>query len=499
MDRKLVILLLSLSAICHGQMLQSVVNDSAPVVTANNIGPADVFIHMNTSSIGTALTTTILGNGTTGLANTDGWGAVSMTNMTVEAHQTGCTLLGTPMVDGTSYATSTTSKTIGYNHNGSNTVAQLGIDSLAIGYKEVTVLSCVTLGPPSVAQGSAVLFDYFYSTIDTGGYAAIQLNNGNCGGAALYAFNIETDLGGLSHSICTSALTPGNSYWIVYRFQSQVISGGNGLASLRVYDTTGAQVGSEITNATRIGNLNRVNIGNNEAGTAAGTKSYFENTVIRFTGQSPWPLGPVNTTQVPVYWAGRSHNNKTSAGTTVATTKALDVPSGFRMVVTCSNENASGQTTGVTSTAGDTFTAAAAVKSAANGQSISQWTATAAAARTAQLFTCTFPSSSFSNVDVQLLSPSSYDTGAVGNKSSGADIASGSYTPSTANGTNIGCAYIQAGQAITPDSNGFMLYSSATTSMGCQIRQSAPNSSQTTTGIHSNTAASMISVGNYKP
>lgn len=472
---------------------------STPVAAAS-VGPVDVFINMNTSSPGTALTTTILGNGAIGIANTDGWGAVSMTNMTVEAHQTGCTLLGTPQVDGTFYAIGTTSQSIGYNHNGSSTVAQLGIDSNAVGYTDVTVLSCVTLGPPAVAQGSAVIFDYFYSTIDTGGYAAIQLNNGNCGGAALYAFTIETDHSGVQHSTCTSALTQNTSYWLMYRFQSSVISGGKGLASLRIYDTSGVQVGSEVTLPTRVGNLNRVNLGNNEAGTASGTKSYFENTVVRFTGVSPWPLGPSNTTQAPVYWVARSHNNKTSAGTTVATTKVLEEHSGDAAVATCSNENASGQTTSLTNTAGETFAAAASVKSAANSQSISQWSTFPSSGHVSQLYTCNFPSSSFSNIDVQLLhGATAFDTGAVGNKASGADIASGSYTPSTANGTNIACAYIQAGQAITPDANGFMLYSSGTTSMGCQIRQSAPNSSQTTTGIHSNTAASMISVGNYRP
>lgn len=472
---------------------------SANGAIAADIGPVDAYLDVASAgqTNGTAITPTILNSGTIGIANTGNWALSASSGMTVAAHQSSCALLGALRVNGTAYPTSHTTQSIDYDHANATKTADLTIPLATgpVGYTQATITGCIIFGPASVSPGSTGLFDYIFIRTSSAAYVTVQLNNGDCGGGGIYAVNIEGNPGGVtSHSSCTSALSPTGTYWFSFQYDSAA-----GLGSLNWYDSTGSQIGSTITRTTGTGVIDLIRIGNNEAGTSPGNHSKIENIVVRYSGGSPFPLGPINTTQAPVYWAGQSHNNKTTAGTSVSTTKTLDVPSGYGMVVSCSNENASGQTTSVTNTAGDTFTSAASVKSAGNGQSISQWIAYAAANRTNQTFTCNFPSSSFSNIDVQLISGSTaFDIGAVGNKASGADSTTGSFTPTTSTGANIYCAYIQNSVAIGQGTNYQMLNTSATNSMGCGLRTNAPNTSQTATGTHSDTSASMIVVGNYK-
>lgn len=469
---------------------------SGTTAAVNAIGPVDAYIDGAGFVVGTTVTTATLGTSTIGNANMSAGWSLSVSPITGEAGAaTHCGLLGSVQVNGTTYTTAHASQAISYDHTQTlrNVRNGMGATSNNV-YNVFSMGGCLVTGPPSVAQGSAVLFDDIYIADDGGHYAALQLNNGNCGGSAVYGINLETNPSGVTtHSTCIT-LTPTSTYWY-----SVFVDWITPTAKFAIFDSTGTQVGTTITATMATGaGFSELRIGNNETGTATAT-SYFENTFIRFSGGAPFPLGPKNTTQDPVYWVAQSHNNKTSAGTTVATTKALDVPANSCQVVTCSNENGSGQTTGVTNTAGDTFTAAAAVKSAANAQSISQWVSCGNAAHTGQTYTCTFPSSSFSNIDVQLLGgATAYDTGAVGNVASGANSTTASFTPSTSTGTNVACAYIQAGFPMTAGTNYQLLNASGTNSMSCELRTNAPNSSQTASMTHANTSASMIVVGNYK-
>lgn len=494
---------LSLLLLCGALSAQRAVffgQNVAAAAAANAIGPVDAYIDGAGFGVGTTVTTTTLGSSTIGTANLSaGWSLSTspITGMAGAAHQSGCTLLGTVQVDGTVYPTNHSSQAISYDHSQTLRTVRDGMGATSNNaYKVFSMGGCLVTGPPSVAQGSAVLFDDVYIADDGGHYAALQLNNGNCGGAAVYAVNLETNPSGVTtHSTCIT-LTPASTYWY-----SVFVDWSTPTAKFAIFDTTGAQVGSTITTTMATGaGFSEFRIGNNESGTATAT-SYFENTFVRYSGGAPFPLGPANTTQAAVYWSGQSHAFHGAGGTTsLATTKALDSPANSCQVVTCSNENASGQTTSVTNTAGDTFTAAAAVKSAANGQSISQWSSCGNSAHTGQTYTCNFPSSAFSNIDVQLLrGASTYDTGATGNKASGADIASGSFTPSVATGTCVVGAYIQAGQAMSSEANYQLLNASPTNSFSAELRTAAPASAQTATMTHSNTSASMLVVGCYKP
>lgn len=470
---------------------------SAHGAAATAIGPVTWFMDGHGTTAGTTVTTTLLNSATLGTELTGQW-ALTGTAPTFAASQTGCgTLGGTVQVDGTVYAAAHTSLSVSFPN--SNTLSYITEAAPADGFHRGTLLICHVAGISAPTGNFDVL-----EIIGQGGHAIfVQESTLLCGGSL--GFTIESVLPGVSNSACIP-FTSGNTYWLVFQWDdtNTNCAAGAPCATLAAYDTSFNQLGSSpVTNPNPANEaIQGVRIGNVTSFTATGT-NIWQNPMVAWSAGGPAVLSPTNTTQVPIYWVAQSHNNHGSGTTTtLATTTALDEHAGDTVVVTCSNENASGQTTSVTNTATETFTAAAAVKSAANGQSISQWNTQVASDHAAQTYTCNFPASQFSNIDVEIIhgngtSPS-FDTGAVGNKASGADIASGSFTPSTSTGSNIQCSYIQAGQAITPGTNYLQLNTSATNSMGCQFRANAPNSSQTGTGIHSNTSASMTVVGNYK-
>lgn len=457
---------------------------------ASAIGPMDFYVDFAGTTSGTTLTTTILNNGTIGNANKGGW-SITGTGLTATTHVANCTLGGSVQIDGTVYPSSHT--TLGMAVDNSGTLRYILAAPPATGFTQATATACITIGTGTL--GGSGLFDMISFIGDTAGKLVIaQLSTSKCGGTL--GFDLETTTSGTNNSSCVSA-TSGNSYWV--SLQADYVGG---TASMSVYDSSFTLLGS-VTQPNATGeNIGNIAFGQRESGTSTGSNK-FENMMVRYSGGSPYPMGPVNTTQAPVYWVAQSHNNHGSGGTTsLSTTKALDEHAGDTVVVTCSNENASGAATSVTNTAGETFTGPASTKSAANGQSISQWYTAVSADHASQAYTCNWPSSQFSNIDVQILhganTSTPFDIGAVGNKASGADSATAAFTPSTSTGTNVQCAYIQAGAAITAGTNFRLLRDSTSDSMGCQLRINAPNSSQTGTMIHSNTSASMTTLGNYK-
>lgn len=469
------------------------------VVAAAAVGPVDIYTDLNGTTAGTTLTPTILNTGTRGNANQTGWGLTG-SGITAAATQANCALGGTVQVDGTNYTVPHTSLSMSVDNSGTLryvTASPVG----SAGFTRMVAMTCVTINTGTL--GGSGLWDLIRMNGNISGNVIAQFSTSKCAGSP--GIDLETITSGTNNSSCT-AVTVGNAYWLVLIWDSTgpnlCVGNTKPCASLSVYDSSFALVGSTLTAENPSGAngvVANVDFGQRESGTSTGVNK-FENMMVRWSGGGP-ALTPNNTTQDPVYWVAQSHNNHGAGGTTtLATTKALEEHAGDVVVVTCSNENASGQTTSVTNTATETFTSAAAVKSAANGQSISQWVTFPSSGHTSQLYTCNFPSSAFSNIDVQILhGGTSYDTGAVGNKASGADSAAGAMTPSTATGTNVQCAYIQSAFAITSGTNYFLLNTSSSNSMGCQLRTNAPNSSQTPTMIHSDTNASMTTVGNYKP
>jgi hypothetical protein len=454
------------------------------------IGPLDAWTTIGGSSAGTTLTTTIL-NGSTntlGIGNTGNWARTGASTIQVAANNASCVPGGTVSINGTTYTTAQTSLSFDLANSVANEYFTLSTP-VSTGFTKLAVMFCYKANEGTLTGIKDVL-----SLVGTsGGLTIAQLGEStNCGGT--FGVNLHTINPTGNITACNTSITKGGTFWYV------LINDTTGPScSLRVYDTSFAQVGSTLTATTNCATdvLIGYRIGNAEAGTSTGTAN-IQNLMARWSGNPP-TLHPQNTTQAPVYWGSQAHGfHGSGAVTSIATATTLDEQAGDIVSVACTHET-TGAATSVTNTAGETFTKNTGSESNANSQSINVWSTVVASAHSGQTYTCNHPSSAFTNIDVQIIrGATAFDVAAVGNKASGADIASAAFTP-TVNATCIASGYIQAGQAMTPGTNYFQLNSSSTNSFAAALRTSVAASSQTATLVHSNTSASMISVNCYKP
>lgn len=178
--------------------------------------PVDVVVGMNTSTAGTALTSTIGNAGTTSSTCTVGtscfWGT-PMTGFTVGANQGIFTNLGAVHLNsGTTYPAGTLNyNNIAHNDADNNTTLQFSFSS---GITNVTEGMSMTLGFPDSLSGSdwdlSVLFD------SSGNFAATQINN-YCFGSALSMTGVRVESKGPSgviiHSPCIPITNQGSYYF----------------------------------------------------------------------------------------------------------------------------------------------------------------------------------------------------------------------------------------------------------------------------------------------
>lgn len=246
---------------------------------------ADFYVNMNVAdAVGTVVTTGIMANGTVG--TNDGWTASTtpMTGVTVAASQRNAS--DTISIGGVTYAIGSTSKSVAFDHAQASRTMQVFV---AAGHRAMSVGGFLTFGPPN-AGGASTLFDYWVISGDSGGYVALQLNNGR--GGAGYSLNIESDPGGVTTHSAYLDITPGAAYWctLLANFTT-------GVPKLSVFDaSTGAQVGATITSTQKTGqDVLFLKLGNNEIGTAAGSTSYFQHTVADYTS-AVFPLAAPPTT-----------------------------------------------------------------------------------------------------------------------------------------------------------------------------------------------------------
>lgn len=457
------------------------------------LGPADSYMNCNTSSPGTTLTTTILNNCTQGNGNLGGWTLSStITGVTVSA--TAHAMPGSTLVNGVLFPTSTTSQSISVDHTAGG--ARYWQGAVPAGFRQITLAGWITYGPTQESQGSAGLFDYLVTfSAATAKYAALQLNDGNCGGAAVYGLNIETNRSGTTHSSCL-AITPGATYWT-----SLTNDYNAGTTVARVYDTSFALVGTISDTMSTGEDIQSLRIGQNETHAIANT-SVFENFLISFSGQASSPIGPVTST-LPgsVYFISKIFNTSALSGSSTTTVSpSVALLAGQTNAVFVTMENASATVSGCTDTAGNTYTQAATVNLATQGHA-EIWVAPNTTANAANVVTCTHTASTFRGIIVNSIGGANtstpVDTGhtATGTQASGADVTTGSFTPSTSTGSVLACGYITSGVALTPGTNYAGINTNSTTSSACEFRPSAPSSSQTASLIQSNTSSKwMIAV-----
>lgn len=475
-------------ALCPLAMAQSMLRrvPIAAAAAAASIGPVDVYMDCNTSSAGTALTTTILNNCTQGrTANAGTWSLSSSHGMTIEAHQTDCAMQADVSVLGTNFPTSSSTKSIRFDHAKTQKTMELTFPSR---FFTMTVAGCLISGVASVSPGSEALYD-FVSIFGaaTGSFAVMQLNNGDCGGGGTYALNIETNPGGVTtHSSCIT-ISRNTAYW--YSLTADFLSG---TASLYIYTSSGTLVGSTTSTMQTADFIGWVRIGQNQTGSSSGNYSYFENTTFSYKGQAPVPVGPSTFNGPPIYHIQTVTGSGNTGATTIASA-AMNLQAGNTVVVFVSTETAGSTVSSIADTAGNTYTSDAACKVtlASNGRG-EMWYAKNTTANASNVVTATFSgSSTYRRIFASQIGGAStsapFDVCGTGTTSSGsADVTTGSFTPT---GTVLLGAYNKGGVTYEPNTNYVQIYGDNTLSANMLMRGSAPSSSQTATAKTTNTAA----------
>lgn len=458
----------------------------------NQIGPLDFLAPMFSSGPGTTLTAAIMTAGTFGAGNTGAWG-ITGSGMTVSTHQANCGLGGSVTVSGVTYPIENFSQSMSVDNSG--TLRYITEATPVAGYNRATALVCLTVGTGTL--GGSGLLDIVRMNGSVSGAVIAQISTAvKCGGTL--GINLETIAAGTSNTSCVT-ITTGNTYWLSLNWDGVAQT-----ASLSIYDNTFAQVGSTLTanSATNVAaaTIASVDYGNRESGTTTGS-NIFENMMGVWSGGSPTTLGPKNTTQTsPIYMVSKVFNTTAlPGGATTTVSPAINLPAGLTNVVWNSYENAAGTTSGCTDTAGNTYTQVTTVNLATQGHG-EIWTAKNTIANPANIVTCTHTSSTFRNIIVIATAGASLtapvDVSAVGTAAAGnANVTTGPFTPTTSTGSVVACGYITAGQVLTPGTNYYMINGNSTTSVGCELRPNAPNSSQTATLIQANTSSKwMIAV-----
>lgn len=300
--------------------------------------PVDMVVTMNTSSPGTAMTSTIFNAGIQTSECTPGtncgWNQFAGTNrFTVGANQGACSNLGQVTLNGGS----TTFAAQSMNYNNTAHQDQTTTDREAIyfngpsGKSNVSVISCITLGTPS--QGNGTDWD-IQGLWDNGGhYVMTQLNN-SCNSSNEFGVRLESDYNGsTTHSATCIPLIPYqllsgqpqsyNTYWVVTNYNMNSVTCGTfssvGCGTLTIYTVDGTKVGQINVPAPSGGTLGTsaglgISIGNYESGTDTGNYTYFQNVMVDWTSGSIDPFWAQSDPWTGVVAPGRAASWTGNAG-----------------------------------------------------------------------------------------------------------------------------------------------------------------------------------------
>ncbi len=263
---------------------------------------ADDYVDMNTSTPGTALTTTIMNNGTV-TASTDRTWIMDPSSppggMTVGAHKQNRLVPVTVGAAQNSFATGSASQSISYA-NTSN-LTSVDLQFAAGNATQVTVSGWLVMGPTCISLVDN-LFDLVRVDGQIGNITAVLQMNNLVGAACI--LNIESVISGSpNHSAGITVTGAGQTVWytmavdmIASTTNTCWVSGAAvGCAQLNLYDTSGAQIGSTVK--IKLGasdTLGQIRYGNSESGIAV-TTTFFEQSLVDYT-YNIFPLGPGTAT-----------------------------------------------------------------------------------------------------------------------------------------------------------------------------------------------------------
>lgn len=283
-------------------------------------------VPMNTSTTGTALTTTILNAGTDSGSNGATWNSVTGTALTVGAPQSACASLRSfQVVGGGTYPTGTNFHSIAVN------TAIAGPSQYADLYAGTTSkfswLQCIVIPSGTTTN---VLDINLTATQCCGESVWLQYDNPNTNCSGVAATDLETNVGTPSAQpgSCIT-VTPGSAYLVAETINNNAgaslvapCTGSTGCATYYIWTATNPPVyvgGANVIFQSSGNVVGHFFDGNMEIGTVTGSME-FENIVYDTTGQTPIPPSCTTTASAPAETAIQALLASLGAGcpTTVA-------------------------------------------------------------------------------------------------------------------------------------------------------------------------------------
>jgi hypothetical protein len=319
---------------------------TATSATVNNLptggltwGTMDAWLQCASPAAGTTVSTTVLAS-CTNAANSGSFSLSEspLTPMQVAASQGA--LGGSLTVGGTTYAATTATQSLSFNHQydleNFNYTLPSGANSSVLNMN-----GYITFAPPATGSGTDNSYD-FISAQDAAGNDGfvLQLHSGTFNGCAYCVF-LETDPNSVTtHSASGISIVPGTRY--AFSIQANE---NTGVASLAIYNaTTFAQIGSTITAAGPTGNyIANILVGNNQTGAAAGSTSFFENLMLDWSQHQQFPNVPQPAL---VYATLSSQMGSTSQSSSYTFSQAAPiVPPATLSAVSCTSSSMTGSGT----------------------------------------------------------------------------------------------------------------------------------------------------------
>jgi hypothetical protein len=251
--------------------------------------PIDLYIPMNTGTVGETITPAVMAAGTLprGSAWTQPYNSGALT---IAKH--GHSLPASITVAGVAYGPSSSSQAIAYNDAQAQDTAHYLIGG---SHTKASIGAWITIGPAGGNANNWELFDWLILWDQSGvNYACLEtFIGGPTGTGGNLEFSIETKVNGATTHTGPINITQGATYWVTMKADWTAAT-----AYLNVYDVNLNLVGS-VTGQMTAGTYHAaaLDIGNQEAGVQSGNSTQFENIVLDLTN-AVFPL-LVSTSAMP--------------------------------------------------------------------------------------------------------------------------------------------------------------------------------------------------------
>ena len=248
---------------------------SGSYATGTGTNYAQLLLDMTNQTTAAAMTTTILSNGLrspfipTWTMYSNGISVAPANNIRV----------GDPkiyrrkpvVVGGLAYATNITGKSLEFTNSVNYQSARFATPKS----KDAVVSGSIVFGVPG---GAGAVYDMVKIHTDTGPYAILQLIDGG----PTYGIKLHCD----TNTTSAQAITAGTTNYFSMRADMNASVG-----YLTMWDSAGTQLFSVTANSSPGGDIDYIEVGNQEVGTATGA-NYFQDLMVDFMGASPYPMIP---------------------------------------------------------------------------------------------------------------------------------------------------------------------------------------------------------------